>query len=215
MDTGPVYLRSAAFRGASKMNLPADVRPATTHKNSRLILRAIKHSAIAFVALAATCAWQAGAQTAGQSNSGGSSNSTGNSTGTSTSSSSGGSSSVTTTGGKSVLATPAPDAKSAHLAATNGPAPEDVNRKALEDNAGRDAGKLLVRSTPSHARIYINGAFVGYAPQLFVVAPGKYKVELRGQRDNYAEKTTALLPNDTQEISLNLTARYPLHVGSH
>ena len=72
-----------------------------------------------------------------------------------------------------------------------------------------------MRSTPTHARIYINGAFVGYAPQLFVVAPGKYKVELRGQRDNYAEKTTALLPNDTQEISLNLTARYPLHVGSH
>ena len=211
MDRGPVYLRPATVRGASKMNLPGDVRPAATYKNSRLFLRAIRQVAITLAALAATCAWQAAAQTAGQSNSGGSSGSTGGST----SSSSGGSSSVTTTGGKSVLATPAPDAKSAHLAATNGPAPEDVNRKALEDNAGRDAGKLLVRSTPTHARIYINGAFVGYAPQLFVVAPGKYKVELRGQRDNYAEKTTALLPNDTQEISLNLTARYPLHVGSH
>jgi PEGA domain len=131
------------------------------------------------------------------------------------SSSSTGGSTVTAGQSKSVLATPAPtDAtKSVHLKTTSGPPPEDLNRKALEDGAGKDAGKLLVRSTPTHARIYINGAFVGYAPQLFVVAPGKYKIELRGQRDNYAEKTLGLLPNDTQNVSLDLTARYPFHVS--
>jgi PEGA domain len=117
----------------------------------------------------------------------------------------------------SVIATPAPSAgqNSPHLTATTGPAPEDVNRKALEESAGKDAGKILMRSIPSRARIYVNGAFVGYTPQLFMLAPGKYKIEMRGQRDNYAERTTGLLPNDTQEITLNLTARYPLHVGSH
>lgn len=128
--------------------------------------------------------------------------------------------SVTTTSStgdsKTVLAAPSNvDAgKSAHLKATNGPAPEDVNRKALEENAGKDAGKILVRTTPSHARIYINGAFVGYTPQLFVVPPGKYKVELRGARDNHAERTVGLLPNGTEEVSMDLAVRYPSKVVS-
>jgi hypothetical protein len=170
--------------------------------HSVLFRRTLRRSALilALPALATAVHAQSAAQSAGQSSS---------------------STTVTTvTGGqsKTVLAAPATtDAtKSAHLTSHAGPPPEDLNRKALEESAGKDAGKLLVRSTPSHARIYINGAFVGYAPQLFVVAPGKYKIELRGQRDNYAERTLGLLPNDTQEVSLDLTARYPFHVvGSH
>jgi PEGA domain-containing protein len=135
------------------------------------------------------------------------------------STSTGGASVTTTTSTgdtKTVLAAPSTvDAsKSPHLKATNGPAPEDVNRKALEENAGKDAGKILVRTTPSHARIYINGAFVGYTPQLFVVPPGKYKVELRGARDNHAERTVGLLPNGTEEVSMDLAARYPSKVVS-
>jgi hypothetical protein len=113
------------------------------------------------------------------------------------------------------LATPASGQNSPHLVAVPGPAPEDLNRKALEQFAGKDAGKLLVRSVPNRSRIYINGAFVGYTPQLFLLAPGKYKVEMRGQRDNVVERTVGMLPNDTQEMTVNLMARYPRNVTSH
>jgi hypothetical protein len=187
------------------MSLSDHIAPAKNISHSVLFRRTLRRSALilALPALATALHAQNAAQSAGQS-----------------SSSTGGTTVTTVTAGqsKTVLATPtATDlAKSAHLTAHAGPPPEDVNRKALEESAGKDAGKLLVRSTPSHARIYVNGAFVGYAPQLFVVPPGKYKVELRGQRDNYAERTLGLLPNDTQEVSLDLTARYPFHVtGSH
>lgn len=124
---------------------------------------------------------------------------------------------VTTAGAKpaAVLANPTPDQKSPHLVGIPGPAPEDVNRKALEQLAGKDAGKLLVRSTPNRARIYINAAFVGYTPQLFLLAPGKYRVEMRGPRDNIVERTVGLLPNDTLEMKLNVMEKYPRHVTSH
>ena len=184
------------------MSLPADDRFATRMQYSRLLRRTVKQIAMMFTStLAAACLLtaQAPAPSTAQ-----------NSSATS-------SATVTTGGSKTpvVMATPAPDQKSPHLAAPTGPAPEDLNRKALEESAGKDAGKILMRSIPSRARIYVNGAFVGYTPQLFMLAPGKYKIEMRGQRDNYAERTTGLLPNDTQEITMNLTARYPLHVGSH
>jgi outer membrane receptor protein involved in Fe transport len=190
------------------MSLPADDRFATRMQYSRMLSRTLKQIAMVFAAMLATACLltaQAPAPTPAPS----------------TAQNTSATSSAAVTAGESkpasVIATPAPSAgqNSPHLTATTGPAPEDVNRKALEESAGKDAGKILMRSIPSRARIYVNGAFVGYTPQLFMLAPGKYKIEMRGQRDNYAERTTGLLPNDTQEITLNLTARYPLHVGSH
>jgi hypothetical protein len=186
------------------MSLPADDRFATRMHYSRLLSRTIKQIAMMLTGtLAAACLLPAQAPAPAPS------------TAQNTSATS--SAAVTAGGSKpaAVMATPAPGQNSPHLTASTGPAPEDINRKALEESAGKDAGKILMRSIPSRARIYVNGAFVGYTPQLFMLAPGKYKIEMRGQRDNYAERTTGLLPNDTQEITLNLTARYPLHVGSH
>jgi hypothetical protein len=191
------------------MSLPADDRFATRMHFSRLLSRTIKQIAMVFTGtLAGACLLTAQAQAPAPAPA------------PSTAQNSSATSSAAVTAGEakpaSVIATPAPSAgNSPHLTATTGPAPEDINRKALEESAGKDAGKILMRSIPSRARIYVNGAFVGYTPQLFMLAPGKYKIEMRGQRDNYAERTTGLLPNDTQEITLNLTARYPLHVGSH
>ncbi len=101
------------------------------------------------------------------------------------------------------------DKKSAHLAASVGPRPEVVNRQALEQRAGPDACKLLVRSQPSAARVWIDGAFVGSAPMLLVVPPGKYKVELRGARLQYAVQLVDLLPRETREVALTLVIRYP------
>jgi hypothetical protein len=111
------------------------------------------------------------------------------------------------------IATPAQETGSPHLIARTGPPLEEVNRKALEENAGKDAANILMRSSPSGAQIYINGAFVGHTPLLLNVAPGKYKVEMRGQRDDFAETTVGLLAGDTQKITLTLSARYPNRVS--
>jgi hypothetical protein len=113
-----------------------------------------------------------------------------------------------------VLATPRSEGGSPHLIAHDGPPAEEVNRKALEDQAGSDAGKLLMRSWPSGAQIYINGAFVGHTPLLLMVAPGKYRVEMRGEHDDIAQRTLGLLANDTQEVTLKLAARYPARIST-
>jgi hypothetical protein len=102
---------------------------------------------------------------------------------------------------------------SPHLVAREGPAPDELNRKEFEESAGRDAGKLLMRSTPTGAQVFVNGRMVGKAPLLLILAPGKYRVEMRGQRQNYGEVTVGLLPNHTQEVALTLAPLYPTRVS--
>src|SRR5215472_16070096 len=59
-----------------------------------------------------------------------------------------------------VTLTPAtPAAKktaSSNLVATVGPPPAEVNRKALESNSGQHAAKLLLRSVPANAEVFVN-----------------------------------------------------------
>jgi hypothetical protein len=112
-----------------------------------------------------------------------------------------------------VIATPASFAGSPHLIAKTGPPEDEVNRKSLEETAGKDAASLLMRSTPTGAQIFINGAYVGRAPVLLSVAPGKYKIEMRGEHDDSAERTIGLLPRDTQKISMILGTRYPNRIS--
>jgi PEGA domain len=103
-------------------------------------------------------------------------------------------------------------AKPQHLAAPLGPPSDLVNRQALEQHAGKNACKLLLRSTPSTAQVFVDGAFVGNSPLELVVAPGKYQIEMRGQRLDSARRVVDLLPRETREVALSLTARYPTHV---
>ena len=105
--------------------------------------------------------------------------------------------------------------KSPHLAVSVPPSPETANRQALEQRAGKDAGKLLLRSAPTGARVWIDGAPVGIAPLLLIVAPGKYRVEMRGERLEHAERAVALLPRETVELVLPLVPRYPTRVSVH
>lgn len=107
---------------------------------------------------------------------------------------------------------PAELRSSAFMVARKGPPPEEVNRKELEDNAGPEGGKLMLRSTPSGADIFINGRLVGQTPLLLVVAPGKYKIAMRGQRQESGTKTVALLAKDTQTVVISLDQRYPSQV---
>ena len=99
--------------------------------------------------------------------------------------------------------------KTPHLAIPPGPAPEAVNRQALELRAGPDAGKLLLRSLPSSAQVWIDGVAVGHTPMLLILTPGKYEVELRGQRLERAKRSIDLLPHETREVALTLAAHYP------
>lgn len=97
--------------------------------------------------------------------------------------------------------------------AREGPSLEETNRKALEQRAGKDAAKLLLQSSPSEALTYIDGTFVGRTPLLLIVPPGKYKVEMRGKRDEFGERLVGLLPNETQQLALTLALRYPASVS--
>jgi len=109
---------------------------------------------------------------------------------------------------------PQQQGSSTHLLARQGPPPDETNRKAFEESAGKNAGKLLMRSTPTGAQIFVNGRLVGRAPLLMILAPGKYKVEMRGQRQDYGQRTVGLLPNETQDIALTLSPLYPIRVST-
>jgi PEGA domain len=110
---------------------------------------------------------------------------------------------------------PAAPKSAPHLVIPAGPPPEVTNREGLERSAGKDAGKLLLRSTPGSARVWVNGAFVGDTPMLLIVAPGKYQVEMRGQRLESAGQTVALLPRETREVVLKMAVLYPTTVSIH
>lgn len=108
--------------------------------------------------------------------------------------------------------TPQDSAKLTHLPLRNSPSPEVVNRRVLEERAGKDAAKLLLRSLPAGAQVWIDGVFIGNTPMLLLLAPGKYVIEMRGARLEYASQSVALLPRETKEAVLRLVTKYPVKV---
>ena len=116
---------------------------------------------------------------------------------------------------------PAPASKSPEDAQTQDPAAlqasllAEANRKVLEQQAGPDAARLELRSVPGHAAIYVDGMLVGMAPQLLTLSPGKHKVEMRGQREDTAERLVGILPKETQQVTLKLEVRYPASIVLH
>src|ERR1019366_8635340 len=88
-------------------------------------------------------------------------------------------SSITARTAKSPAVTnPEKPSVSPHLPQQTGPAPDQKNRQDFEDNAGENAGKVLLRSVPSGAEIFINDLFVGHTPLLLVIAPGRYTIDM-------------------------------------
>ena len=99
-----------------------------------------------------------------------------------------------------------------HLIASAGPPPQETNVREFQAQAGKDAGKVLLRATPTQAQIWVNGKIVGKTPLLLVLAPGKYDVEMRGARGETGKSTVALLPRETRELVLSLHSLYPARV---
>ena len=102
-----------------------------------------------------------------------------------------------------------PAGTSPHLQASSEPAPQVVNRRELEQHAGTNASKLLIRSTPPVSQVWINDKFVGSTPMLLVLAPGKYRVSFRGKRMEIGSQSVDLLPRETRELALSLAVHYP------
>jgi hypothetical protein len=109
-------------------------------------------------------------------------------------------------------ATPTKQSKSPYITEHPGPSKAEVNRKDFEDNAGEKAAKMLLRSVPSGASIFINGLSVGQTPLLMVIAPGKYKVDMVGPRQQSGHSTVGIMPKETQTVLINLKERYPTSV---
>ncbi len=86
---------------------------------------------------------------------------------------------------------------------------EATNRLVLEQRAGKNAGKLLLRSLPTGAQVWIDRKRIGSTPLLLILAPGKYKVKMEGSRKAFAQKEVDLQPQERQEVVLNLEQRYP------
>jgi PEGA domain len=120
----------------------------------------------------------------------------------------------TVTGAESPPARGGPGgAKSAQDEAST--AVEMQNRRALEQRAGGQAGKMLLRSVPSRARIFVDGAFVGRTPLLLLVAPGQYDVQMRGEQEQLGERTVTMAAGGTEQIALTLAPHYPTQVTTH
>lgn len=112
------------------------------------------------------------------------------------------------------LASPAKQSPSPHLLERTGPPPSEINRREFEENAGENAGKLLLRSVPSGAEIFVNDLLVGQTPMLLVISPGKYKIAMRGPRDESGHATVGVLPKETQNVVIHLTQRYPASIST-
>ena len=98
-------------------------------------------------------------------------------------------------------------------AVTYGEAGKAANRKALEDQAGKNAAKLMLRSVPDKGSVRVDGKPVGKTPLLLIVPPGVYVVEMDGgSRMGYAHRQVDLLPKEAREVMLNLQPRYPAYV---
>ena len=98
---------------------------------------------------------------------------------------------------------------SSHLQTPSGRPPQIINRRAFEQHAGPDAGKLLIRSgTPSISYVWIDDKYVGPTPVSLALAPGKHHLFLRGPRNESGDSMVDVPPRGTREVAPALTTPY-------
>lgn len=114
---------------------------------------------------------------------------------------------------RQVMPTSSKQKGSGNLIAPSGPPRDEINRRHFERHAGKDAGKVLFRSVPSGASIFVNHLLVGHTPLLMFIAPGKYEVEMRGTRQETGHRTLGVMPKETQKLTIDLHPRYPASVS--
>ena len=97
---------------------------------------------------------------------------------------------------------------SSHLQTPSGPPPQIINRRAFEQQAGPEAGKLLIRSGTSISYVWIDDKYVGPTPVSLALAPGKHHLFLRGPRNESGDSVVDVPPRGTREVAPALTTPY-------
>jgi PEGA domain len=113
------------------------------------------------------------------------------------------------------MAPPAGQSQSAHLPIRTGESVAAANVRALQERAGPDATKLSLRSVPDRAQVWVNERFVGATPLDLMLAPGRYRLEMRGAGLERGRQEVEVLPKQSRVVVLSLTPRYPKKVSLH
>ena len=107
----------------------------------------------------------------------------------------------------------------ADVRANSGVAPwnwgEDPNAGSFEGDAGEKGGKILPRSVPSGADVFINGLLVGRTPLLIAMAAGLSRIDRRGARDNSGQVNVGVMPQAIRAVAIELKQEYPSTISIH
>jgi hypothetical protein len=112
-----------------------------------------------------------------------------------------------------LLTSPARQTSFPHVVERSGPPPDEVNRMEFEDNAGENGGKLMLRSVPSGADIFINDLLVGRTPLLLGKVPGPHKIDMRGARDDSGHANVGVTPKATRTVEIDIKQGYPSSIS--
>jgi len=103
--------------------------------------------------------------------------------------------------------------QSAHLPIQTGESVAAANVRNLQEHAGPDAAKLSLESVPDHVQVSVNGFFVGLTPLHLALAPGRYRVEMRGAGLESGRQEVEVLPKQSRRVVLTLAPRYPKKIS--
>ena len=98
---------------------------------------------------------------------------------------------------------------SAHMPVRTGESVAAANGRTLQQRAGPDGAKVVLRSAPDRAQVWIDGLFVGSTPLELTLAPGRHLVEMRGATTEMVRQQIELQPKQSREVLLTLKPRYP------
>src|SRR5215471_1756499 len=101
---------------------------------------------------------------------------------------------------------------SAHLPIQSGQSVA-ANFKSLQERAGPDAANLTLESVPDHSQVLVNGLYLGATPVKLTLAPGRYRVEMRGAGVEPVRQEVELTPKQARRVSLTLAPRYPRKIS--
>jgi hypothetical protein len=90
-----------------------------------------------------------------------------------------------------------------------GEAAATANRQALQERAGANAARVLLRSTPDHAQVWIDARFVGSTPFDLKLAPGHHEILMRTPDMASLHQEIELQGKQTREVLMMFKAPSP------
>jgi hypothetical protein len=90
-----------------------------------------------------------------------------------------------------------------------GEAAAAANRQALQERAGANAARVLLRSTPDHAQVWIDTRFVGSTPFELKLAPGHHDIMMKAPDMASLHQEIELQGKQTREVMMMFKAPPP------